>query len=80
MGWSTGKTRGAVKRLEEEGLIKIEKSLRNGRAVDLVMATPWQEMLTPEELDEFKKMEILEIVIYRLKAHTEILRRVDCKN
>jgi DNA-binding MarR family transcriptional regulator len=58
MGWSTGKTRGAVKRLEEEGLIKIEKSIRNGRAVDLVTATPWQEMLTPEELDEFKKMEV----------------------
>jgi DNA-binding MarR family transcriptional regulator len=58
MGWSTGKTRGAVKRLEQEGLIKIEKSLRNGRAVDLVTATPWQEMLTPEELDEFKKMEV----------------------
>ena len=58
MGWSTGKTRGAVKRLEGEGLIKIEKSLRNGRAVDLVTATPWQEMLTPEELDEFKKMEV----------------------
>jgi len=32
MGWSTGKTRGAVKRQEEEGLIKIEKSIRNGRA------------------------------------------------
>ena len=58
MGWSTGKTRGAVKRLEEEGLIKVEKALRNGRAVDLVTSTPWQEMLTPEELDEFKKMEI----------------------
>jgi hypothetical protein len=58
MGWSTGKTRGAVKRLEEEGLIKIEKTLRNGRAVGLVTATPWQEMLTPEELDEFKKMEV----------------------
>ena len=58
MGWSTGKTRGAVKRLEEEGLIKIEKALRNGRAVGLVTATPWQEMLTPEELDEFKKMEV----------------------
>ncbi len=58
MGWSTGKTRGAVKRLEEEGLIKIEKSLRNGRAVGLVTATPWEEILTPEELDEFKRMEI----------------------
>ena len=58
MGWSTGKTRGAVKRLEEEGLIRIEKSMRNGRAVDLVTATPWQEMLTPEERDEFKKMEV----------------------
>jgi DNA-binding MarR family transcriptional regulator len=58
MGWSTGKTRGAVKRLEEEGLIKIEKSLRNGRAVGLVTATPWHEILTPEERDEFKKMEI----------------------
>jgi DNA-binding MarR family transcriptional regulator len=58
MGWSTGKTRGAVKRLEEEGLIKIEKSIRNGRAVGLVTATPWQEMLTPKERDEFKKMEV----------------------
>jgi len=26
--------------------------------VDLVTATPWQDMLTPEERDEFKRMEI----------------------
>lgn len=58
MGWSTGKTRGAVKRLGEEGLIKIEKTIRSGRAVDLVRPTPWQEMMTPEELEEFKRMEI----------------------
>ncbi len=58
MGWTTGKTRGAVKRLEEEGLIKIEKTIRSGRAVNLVTPTPWQEMLTPEELKEFRQMEI----------------------
>jgi len=58
MAWSTGKTRGAVKKLEQEGLIKIEKTIRGGRAVDLVESTPWQEMMTPEELEEFKQMEI----------------------
>lgn len=58
MSWTTGKTRGAVKRLEAEGLIKIEKTIKDGRAVDLVTPTPWQDFLTPEELEEFRNMEI----------------------
>ncbi len=58
MAWTTGKTRGAVKRLEEEGLIKIEKTLKDGRAVDLVTPTHWQEFFTKEELEEFKIKEI----------------------
>ena len=58
MSWTTGKTRGAVKRLEEEGLVKIEKTIRSGRAVDLITPTPWQEILTTEELEEFKRLEI----------------------
>lgn len=55
MGWSTGKTRGAVNRLADEGLIKVEKILRSGRAVDLVTPTPWQDMLTPEEIEALKQ-------------------------
>ncbi len=58
MSWTTGKARGAVKRLEEEGLVKIEKTIRAGRAVDLITPTPWQEILTIEELEEFKRLEI----------------------
>jgi hypothetical protein len=46
------------KNTAQEGLIKIEKTIRGGRAVDLVESTPWQEMMTPEELDEFRQMEI----------------------
>jgi DNA-binding MarR family transcriptional regulator len=58
MSWTTGKTRGAVKRLEAEGLVRIEKTIRSGRAVDLVTPTPWQNMLAPDELEEFRQMEI----------------------
>lgn len=58
MSWTTGKTRGAVKRLEAEGLVKMKKTIRGGRAVDQVTPIPWQDMLTLEELEDFRKMEI----------------------
>ncbi|HSD56892.1 MAG TPA: helix-turn-helix domain-containing protein [Methanotrichaceae archaeon] len=58
MGWTTGRTRSAIGRLERKGLIKVERAVRNGRSVLSVVPKPWQEFLTPEELEEFRQMEI----------------------
>ncbi len=58
MGWSIGRTRAAITRLDKKGyFIKISRVERNGRIVLSVMPKPWQEMSTPEELEEFRKMD-----------------------
>ncbi len=58
MGWTTGRTRSAIDRLEHKGLIKIERTIRDGRSLLSVVPKPWQEFLTPEELEEFRQMEL----------------------
>jgi len=57
IGWSTGKVYASVKRLAEDGLVRIEKSMRRGRGVLIVKPLEWQEFFTPEELDELKNMD-----------------------
>lgn len=58
MGWTTGRTRSAIDRLEHKGLVKVERTVKGGRSVLSVVPKPWQEFLTSEELEEFKRMEI----------------------
>jgi len=57
IGWSTGKVYASFKRLAEDGMVRIERSMKGGRSVLVVKPLEWQEFFTPEELDEFKKME-----------------------
>jgi predicted transcriptional regulator len=57
IGWSTGKVYASVKRLAEDGLVRIEKSARGGRSVLLVRPLEWQEFFTAEELDELKSLD-----------------------
>lgn len=58
MGWTPGRVNGAAKRLERDGYIKTSKELRSGRAVSIVRPLEWYEMMTPEEVEEIKRMEI----------------------
>jgi len=57
IGWSTGKVYASVKRLAEDGLVRIEKSVRDGRSVLLVKPLEWQEFFTAEELEELKSLD-----------------------
>jgi predicted transcriptional regulator len=57
IGWSHGKVHGSVKRLERDGLVKIENEVRGGRAVALVIPKEWQEFFSQEEMDEMKQPE-----------------------
>lgn len=58
MGWTTGRTRSAIYRLEQKRLIKVERTVHDGRNVLSAVPKPWQEFLTPEELEEFWQMEL----------------------
>jgi hypothetical protein len=44
-----------VKRLEEDGLVKVDKAIRNGRSVSIVTYRKWQEFFTEEELEEMQQ-------------------------
>jgi len=57
IGWSTGKVYASVKRLAEDGMVRIERSMKGGRSVLVVEPLEWQEFFTPKELDELEKME-----------------------
>jgi predicted transcriptional regulator len=57
IGWSTGKVYASVKRLTEDGLVRIEKSVRDGRSVLSVKPLEWQEFFTTEELEEIKNLD-----------------------
>jgi DNA-binding MarR family transcriptional regulator len=57
LGWSSGKVYGSVRRLEKDNWIRTEKAERAGRYVLKVKSVEWFEFLTPEETEEFKKME-----------------------
>ena len=56
INWSTGKVYASVKRLANDGLVRIDNSMKNGRSVLVVKPLEWQEFFTPEELDELKNM------------------------
>jgi predicted transcriptional regulator len=58
MNWTPGRVHGSVMRLVEKGLVKTERATRGGRSVLLVTPKEWWEFFTPEELEEFKQMEI----------------------
>lgn len=57
MQWSSGKVHGSVLRLEKEGLVHTEREVRDGRSILKVFAADWSEFFTPEELQEFQKLE-----------------------
>jgi len=56
-GWSTGKVRGSVMRLERDGYVCTERSIRNGKAVLRVSPVGWTEFFTEAELEAFREME-----------------------
>jgi len=56
LNWSTGKVYASVKRLAEDGMVHIERSIKDGRSVLIVKPLEWQEFFTPGELDELKNM------------------------
>lgn len=60
IGWSHGKVYSSVKRLERDGLVKIQKEIRNGRSVSIVTYKKWQEFFTDEELTEMSRPEFLD--------------------
>lgn len=45
IGWSHGKVYTSVKRLGRDGLVKVEKEIRNGRSVSIVAYKKWQDFL-----------------------------------
>jgi DNA-binding PadR family transcriptional regulator len=55
IGWSTGKTHGAIRRLEKDGLIKAELVVADGRTKLMVKPTPWHEFFTEVELEEMRQ-------------------------
>jgi DNA-binding Lrp family transcriptional regulator len=55
IGWSHGKVYSSVKRLEDDGLVKIEKVIINGRSASIVTYRRWQDFLTPEDLGEIQQ-------------------------
>jgi predicted transcriptional regulator len=57
INWSTGKVYASVNRLAEDGMVRIEKSIKDGRSVLIVKPLEWQEFFTPEELQELKNMD-----------------------
>lgn len=62
IGWSHGKVYSSVKRLELDGLIRVEKEIRNGRSVSIVSYKKWQEFFTSEELEEMHHPEFMDEV------------------
>lgn len=62
MGWSTGKTYSAARRLETSGMVHIEKAVKNGREVLIVKPKTWEEYFTPEELEEMRRPEFMDEV------------------
>lgn len=55
--WSSGKVRGSVNRLIRDGFVYTEPVIRDGRCIIQVKPVSWTELLTPEELEEFKNLE-----------------------
>ena len=57
-GWTHGRVHGAVKRLEKNGLVRVELVVDGSRVKSLVRPLEWWEMMTPDELEMFKQMDI----------------------
>jgi predicted transcriptional regulator len=55
IGWSHGKAYSSVKRLEDDGLVKVEKVIINGRSASIVTYRRMQDFFTQEELEEMKR-------------------------
>ena len=55
IGWSHGKVYSSVKRLEGDGLVKVEKVIINGRSASIVTYRRLQEFFTPEEMEEMQE-------------------------
>ena len=55
IGWSHGKVYSSVKRLETDGLVKVEKVIVNGRSASIVTYRRLEEFFTPEELEEMQE-------------------------
>ena len=57
-GWSHGRTHSAIRRLERDEMVRVDRAIRGGRAVLVVGPRKWWEFFAPEELEEFRNMEI----------------------
>ena len=57
-GWTHGRVHGAVKRLEKNGLVKVELVVDGSRVKSLVRPLEWWEMMTKDELEVFNQMDI----------------------
>jgi predicted transcriptional regulator len=57
-GWTHGRVHGAVKRLEKNGLVRVELVVDGSRVKSLVRPLEWWEMMTTDELEKFKQMDI----------------------
>ncbi|MCX6679936.1 MAG: winged helix-turn-helix domain-containing protein [Methanothrix sp.] len=57
-GWTHGRVHGAVKRLEKNGLVRVELVVDGSRVKSLVRPLEWWEMMTPDELEKFKQMDV----------------------
>ena len=55
ISWSHGKVYSSVKRLEADGLVKVEKVIVNGRSASIVTYRRLEEFFTPEELEEIQE-------------------------
>jgi DNA-binding MarR family transcriptional regulator len=73
MRWSTGKTYTAARRLEREGMIHIEKSVKNNREVLVVRPKAWQKYFTPkmEETRQPGYFADIEEILKRERARKE---------
>jgi len=54
IGWSHGKVYSSVKRLEQDGLVKVDRVIRNGRSASIVTYREWQAFFTKDELEEMR--------------------------
>ena len=62
-GWTHGRVHGAVKRLEKNGLVRVELVVDGSRVKSLVRPLEWWEMMTSDELEKFKQMDIPQLGI-----------------
>ena len=73
MGWSTGKTYAAARRLERAGMVHIDKAERNGRSVLTIKPKTWEEYYTPEEIAEMRQpafMDEVEAIVKKAQSTT----------